>query len=632
MPHFPSSRRCGFFVAVVVALACLAAPPAAQADQTRKVWPLFYGTDDEGKPTGRAMEMTVGLAPSNVGEARVGFFESEFMGAGEQWRAAGWMASVVSALYAGKPPSLWRVYFDVPGNIDGPSAGGLMTSTVLSLVLGQPMLPDVTMTGAINPDGSIGPVGGIYYKLAGAKAAGMRKVLIPAGGSTEKLGDGKSADLIARGRELGLQVVPVADVAEAYQHLTGRALATLPDDGRAFRLPTRTNEALQNSYRRWAVKYDEATANMRANSAAVPKRFHPRLQKIWDSAQAQRAKAQAALNHGAPSAAMQLMYGAAVTADIGAYLCHLYIGHDRGGVDGMARVLSGFLISDQFLNQFRAKLSAQRAHSVTDLITLAEAFAYYDAAVGVHFNSGMILGRLQKEKDPEKVFVILEQATLGEAMARNFSHFVDDLLHMGMRYPGPKLPAGQALADWAQAMRLAAGGNLGYIKKAIIDPAAEELGVAPAVLMNKVLGNDYHYLLANATYFASQAMAGDMPDDTSKGAALLGGSVASFGLSSMVVAKYYSLGAQTNAEGELVKLGDPGRLEPMLGSARAQLRQVILAAQAQGCTPIVPIFHLQTADYMARADMSLSDRLTGMGECWMGSTFGRLMTALGRQP
>ena len=38
----------------------------------------------------------------------------------------------------------------------------------------------------------------------------------------------------------------------------------------------------------------------------------------------------------------------------------------------------------------------------------------------------------------------------------------------------------------------------------------------------------------------------------------------------------------------------------MLKSAKRQLRQVILEAQARGYTPIIPIFHLRTADYMSK--------------------------------
>ena len=40
---------------------------------------------------------------------------------------------------------------------------------------------DITMTGTINPDGTVGPVGGIPEKIAGTAKAGYKRILIPAG-------------------------------------------------------------------------------------------------------------------------------------------------------------------------------------------------------------------------------------------------------------------------------------------------------------------------------------------------------------------------------------------------------------------------------------------------------------------
>ncbi len=605
-------------------------PQMATADEQRTVWPLFYFDTPQG-PAGGSEKMTIRMEKSQSGELRVGFFESQFFGAGPQWRASGWMATVVSALISGQDPSDWRLSFDIAGDMDGPSAGGLMTSAVLALLKKSPIRSDVTMTGTINPDGSIGPVGGVYYKLQGAKNVGKTKVLVPAGSLKEKLKNGKEVDLMERGRQIGVEVVPVSDVFEAYKHLTGRPLTRLRDDGREFRLPTRTREALEHSYKRWSQKFKQAASQMEATSREVPKQFHPQLENLWKLAHRDYERARQALGRGALCAAVQLMYNAASEADTGAYLSHLYIGYRRGGLQGMVKVFDRYIITQDQLNKLREKLTSQRVVSVTDMITLAEAFSYYNAAVGVHVNTSMVLGELDKLKDENKIVQALSQATVGEAIARNLTHFIDDLLYMGLRFPGPSLPDQHKIADWAVAMHLAAGGNLGYIRKAIIDPAAEELRMLPQDLMAKAMGNDSHFLMARMTFAASTALANDFKKDFYKGVAILGGSVASFAHSSMVVAKYYSLGAKTDKTGTIVQLEDEAGLEPMLKSARRQLRQVILEAQAQGYTPVIPIFHLRTANYLTRPNMSLNDRMLGMGECWTGSTFGRLMIALGPQ-
>lgn len=615
---------------LILTMASLYGPLAAQADDKRTVWPLFY-YDSANGPKGGSEKMTIRMERSNDGQLRVGFFESQFFGAGSQWRASGWMAAVVSALLSGQDPSNWRISFDIVGLMDGPSAGGLMTSAVLALLNQSPIRSDVTMTGTINPDGSIGPVSGIYYKIQGAKDVGKTKVLIPAGTLKEKLKNNKVVDLRERGRQLGVQVIPVSDIFEAYHHLTGRPLSRVRDDGREFRLPTRTREALEYSYKRWAKKFEQAAGQMKATSAEVPRQFHPQLEKFWKMAHKDYSRARQALAKGALCAAVQLMYNAASSADTGAYLSHLYVGYRRGGLQGMVKVFDNYILTQQDLDKLRAKLTSQRVISVTDMITLAEAFSYYNAAMGVHVNTSMVLAELKKLKEEKKIVQALSQATIGESIARNLTNFMDDLLYMGLRFPGPNLPPQAKINDWATAMHLAAGGNLGYIRKAIIDPAAEEMRVLPQDLMAKAMGNDTHYLMARMSFAASSALANDFHRDFFKSVAVLGGSVASFSYSSMVVAKYYSLGAKTNETGEIVQLQDEAGLEPMLRSARRQLRRVVLEAQTQGCTPIIPIFHLRTAEYLAGQHMSLNDRMLGMGECWTGSSYGRLMLALGRR-
>ncbi|HEC89529.1 MAG TPA: hypothetical protein ENI44_02980, partial [Thermoplasmatales archaeon] len=65
--------------------------------------------------------------------------------------------------------------------IGGPSAGGIMTAAVVSLLEGWTMDNRTVMTGMINPDGSIGPVGGITKKIDAAYSVGAKRFLVPEG-------------------------------------------------------------------------------------------------------------------------------------------------------------------------------------------------------------------------------------------------------------------------------------------------------------------------------------------------------------------------------------------------------------------------------------------------------------------
>jgi len=68
--------------------------------------------------------------------------------------------------------------------IGGPSAGAIMTAAVISLLENWDMDENTVMTGMINPDGSIGPIGGIPRKIDAANTVGATRFLIPKGQGT----------------------------------------------------------------------------------------------------------------------------------------------------------------------------------------------------------------------------------------------------------------------------------------------------------------------------------------------------------------------------------------------------------------------------------------------------------------
>lgn len=62
---------------------------------------------------------------------------------------------------------------------DGPSAGCAFTSCFISRLLGKKIKNDVAMTGEIELTGKITKIGGLNFKLIGAKRAGVKLVYVP---------------------------------------------------------------------------------------------------------------------------------------------------------------------------------------------------------------------------------------------------------------------------------------------------------------------------------------------------------------------------------------------------------------------------------------------------------------------
>ncbi len=120
--------------------------------------------------------------------------------------------------------------------VGGPSAGAALTVAFTSLLLDVPLRDDVIMTGMVNPDGSVGPVGGILEKAHAAHDAGADLFLIPPGQSIvqqviqETDDSGWFPTVRQRVEEVnvtqyaddqwGMRVVEVGDVYEAFEHAT----------------------------------------------------------------------------------------------------------------------------------------------------------------------------------------------------------------------------------------------------------------------------------------------------------------------------------------------------------------------------------------------------------------------------
>jgi ATP-dependent Lon protease len=62
---------------------------------------------------------------------------------------------------------------------DGPSAGCAFTCAFISRILNRPIKNDIAMTGEIELTGKISKIGGLEFKLQGAKKAGIKTVYVP---------------------------------------------------------------------------------------------------------------------------------------------------------------------------------------------------------------------------------------------------------------------------------------------------------------------------------------------------------------------------------------------------------------------------------------------------------------------
>ena len=145
---------------------------------------------------------------------------------GDQLKTSANLAAVMTSFLLGEDLSNCRftVEAQTDTDVDGPSAGALFTVSFLSLVRGdsQAINPKVTMTGSVNPDGTVGPVGGIPGKLKAAdnlrdkNSLGNITVIIP------RQSDDKITQADTELTNLSVEIAK--DIYGAYKLLTGKEI------------------------------------------------------------------------------------------------------------------------------------------------------------------------------------------------------------------------------------------------------------------------------------------------------------------------------------------------------------------------------------------------------------------------
>jgi hypothetical protein len=259
---------------------------------------LWAGKDRSGNPIG-------GIEPAGiwVGFAGHGKFSMDLstvaaQGAGPAWMAATSTAATVGTLFSSAVPDTVSLKFTITGPIDGPSAGGILTVGILAGVHQLPLDPTVTMTGTISPDGSLGIVGGVASKVKAAAEAGYQTVILPPGNEFAEIpGTGVLSDMVEYGASLGVHVVLVPTLAEAYKLFTGqRLVADLPG---AYELSEPEREATRATTAAMAARLKNALAE------PITSRISPGLVA---KLQAASTRVQRNIDHGSTAIA----YGLAV--------------------------------------------------------------------------------------------------------------------------------------------------------------------------------------------------------------------------------------------------------------------------------------------------------------------------------
>lgn len=165
--------------------------------------------------------------------------------------------------------------------IGGPSAGGALTVATIAAMNNWDIKSGIAMTGMINPDETIGPVGGIPFKLQAASTNNVKLFMVPQGqlivnitNTTIRRGRlittqtiEERVDLTKLGKKLNVDVKEVRTIQDAVLEFTGHDIKKPSIDKTVF-----TSNYL-NLLEPLATRLKDESKNMLKDSSSIQNDF-----------------------------------------------------------------------------------------------------------------------------------------------------------------------------------------------------------------------------------------------------------------------------------------------------------------------------------------------------------------------
>lgn len=600
-----------------------------------------------GKPTaeGGATRARVALAPNPGGSVRVGVFEESPGSIGESWRATVWMAAVMSALATGQELAAQRVTVEANGFIDGPSAGSLMAAAMTAVRLGVPVRSDVTMTGTVNPDGTIGPVGGVPQKVLAALQQGKKVIGYPPGqGRAHDPISGRVVDLRAMAAAHGAKVVEIDDLERAYALLTGQKLdrpAPLSIDD--MRLPDGMRAGLTRRCEDWLRRARKDLSTTPAASAPGGP-----IRELVQQASAHATEAEGYLRRGAVAVAYWHSARTAVEASVAATLTRFYSLASGGKLPqalGNLKRLSSRV--DRRFENLTARLVGAEPKGVDSMLALLDALetavaAFKRVAQGVALYQE-ITTKAQAMLARPGAMAPAEVANLAAEILKPVRFFAIADIALQVAADGIDLSLvlkGGGKVDEAQQEHLtelftrAAQANLHYFDHVFLEQLSRRGGATLEQTRLRFAQADEAYFAARAHLMLPQTQLAKVfgPDTELTAAAQLAGALSSFLRSSDVIARYDTFEIEKDPQtGALKRIGRDKLFWRALALAERKAREhAAIARKRTGRVPAMALLSYQTAlVYQERPE--IEDRLVALEHFWRASVWSQLAANIARR-
>ena len=623
--------------------------PATQTNVS--VDAMFVKLGGNEKASGGSTPVKLATTPNADGTVQVGIFEEMSGGTGQQWRAGVWVSAFVAANTLGKDLTDFTFTASSGGYIDGASASGLMAGGFLATIIGDKIDPTVTMTGIINPDGTIGPVSGIPEKFAGSIEKGKKRLGYPIGMRYSRSeATGEMVDLVKLAESKGAQAIEISNVHEAYKLLTGKRLPEpVPVPAQEMALDDDTSKALDGKYKDWQQKYAQKWAQLLQLQQAG--KLPAQLAQMTKYAQERTEQAEKLHQDGRLPAAFAKLIAASIYANSALDTYEIIQKVAAGNVPAAVAALEKLDKTEQATSDAFKKIGGLKPNTMGGHLLMMGAFQAALRAWGFKTfateqlaTSKVLLQSLAGKSKSELASsaradilaetvgqtVLLVERTVAEAtLATQRLEFESEKTISYMC----SIPNVRRMSTSYQS---ASAAGVNYFDMLLVQPMAQEFGVSVDMARQRIAMNEPDYLVAYM--MAHLPTLEGLPQELKKQwgekslawnlLALAGNELAYFD-SAQLVAKYYSLGAHADMTGRIASVEYDKAFLNMLASAERAARAAARGARiATGAIPVQAKLAYQLAQVLREGD--LHDKVDALAGYWTATAFSQTAVALAR--
>jgi uncharacterized protein len=566
-------------------------------------------------------EITAGIRPTTDRTLNVAFVENKVGSTADQWQAAGWNAVTTATLLTGVPLDNREIDFTVTGPIDGVSAGALMTVATIALIQGAQLEPDITMTGAINPDGGIGPVSNVPAKLAAAVQARKTRFVIPEGQLDTVDASGKPVDVGALGAQKHVSVVEAGNIYDAYKLFTGTTLPRLPASKNTA-LDSGAYAKLRAKVETWTAKYAAALSDFKTLSPTVQQDLNPyATTALLQEVQARQLGA-AGQQAGAFSAAVNataLMRSVTQTGQSFPMLL------TDGAAPFVAKIEGNNAIQGQ-ISGLVDSLKTFTPKTVTDMSALLAAYGNaIDAASLVKYAQYLFKAKAASESDTVSQ---VAQGAIYYGLAGSLVEAGSDLLAAAQGLGGANLGPIRDVGNLTGLLRQAANANLQAFQTGVVAPLAGPKQMSVNATVDAFARADTGYALAGTGNAILQSLPAYFGNGTPAAYAQLGGAISLYVRSTVLLAKYRSLGHVNPTTLQLAGMANGGRaFNVSIQHAQTQLTSNLGLLRSKQVNPTTVAADVEIARVDQNGDVE--DKFDALGDYWDGYVNSRVLAALG---